>query len=137
MLGFSLSQASVVDPKKLQHRHRANVRARFLNGGAQAIADFELLELVIFRAIPHRDVRPLCKLLLRQFGSFGNVITAPQSDLKKIAGIGQAANLSRIKVSDIKERDAASESDAQDAAAGSRGGEKAATHFNVMAETSA
>ncbi len=97
ILGFSLSQASVVDLKKLQHRHRANARARFLNGGPQAIADFELLELVIFRAIPHRDVRPICKLLLRQFGSFGNVIAAPPSDLKKIAGIGQAV-VNELKV---------------------------------------
>lgn len=97
MLGFSLSQASVVDPKKLQHRHRANVRARFLNGGEGAIADFELLELIIFRAIPHRDVRPLCKLLLRQFGTFGNVITAPHSDLKKIKGIGQAV-INELKI---------------------------------------
>lgn len=90
MLGFSLSQAAIVDPKKLQHRHRSQLRARFLKGGEQAVADFELLELIIFRAIPHRDVRSLCKLLLKQFGCFNGVITASESNLRKIRGVGQA-----------------------------------------------
>jgi DNA repair protein RadC len=90
MLGFSLSQATVVDPKKLQHRHRAHLRERFLKGGEQSVADFELLELIVFRAIPHRDVRSLCKLLLKQFGSFNGVITASPGNLQKIRGVGQA-----------------------------------------------
>jgi DNA repair protein RadC len=90
MLGFGLSQASVVDPKRLQHHHRAQLRRRFLQGGEQAVADFELLELIICRAIPHRDVRDLCKLLLKQFGTFNGVITASPTNLRKIQGIGQA-----------------------------------------------
>ena len=88
MMGFNLSQASVVDPKKLQHRHRAHLRARFLEGGETSVADFELLELVICRAIQHCDVRPLCKILLKQFGSFSNVITASPTNLQKIRGVG-------------------------------------------------
>lgn len=97
MLGCSLSQASVSDPKKYQHRHRANVRARFLKGGSEAIADFELLELIIFRAISCQDVRPVCKLLLQQFGTFNNVITASEIDLKNIKGVGQAV-INELKI---------------------------------------
>lgn len=97
MLGFSLSQAAIIDPKKLQNRHRAQLRTRFLKGGALAITDFELLELIICRAIPHRDVRDLCKLLLKQFGSFNGVITASDTNLRKIRGVGQAV-MNELKI---------------------------------------
>lgn len=89
MLGFSLSQAAIIDPKQVLNRHRIQLRARFLKGGAQAVADFELLELIISRAAPYRDVRALCKLLLQQFGSFNGVITASGINLRKINGVGQ------------------------------------------------
>ncbi len=97
MLGFSLSQASAVDPKKLQHKYRSQLRARFLKGGAQAAADFELLELIICRAIPDRDVRSLCKVLLKQFGSFNAVITASENSLQNIRGVGQAV-INELKI---------------------------------------
>lgn len=97
MLGFSLSQAAAADPKKLEHRHRSQLRMRFLKGGEQAITDFELLELLVFRAIPDRDVRALCKMLLIQFGSFNGVITAPVSSLRKIGGVGQAV-INELKI---------------------------------------
>jgi DNA repair protein RadC len=90
MLGFNLSQANVADPKKFQNKHRAHLRARFLTGGVRAVADFELLELIICRAIPNRDVQPLCKILLKQYGSFNGVITAPENSLRNIRGVGQA-----------------------------------------------
>ena len=97
MLGFSLSQAAVIDPKQFLNRHRAQLRTRFLRGGAQAVADFELLELIICRAILHRDVRDLCKLLLKQFGSFNGVITASEINLRKIRGVGQSV-INELKV---------------------------------------
>jgi DNA repair protein RadC len=50
--------------------HRERVRARFAKGGGDALADYELLEPVLFRAIPRRDVKPLAKALLARFGSF-------------------------------------------------------------------
>lgn len=90
MLGFSLSQAAIIDPKQVLNRHRIQLRARFLKGGEQAVADFELLELIICRAVPHRDVCDLCKLLLKQFGSFNGVISASDINLRKIHGVGQA-----------------------------------------------
>ncbi len=71
------------------HRHR--LRERFLRGGAEAVADYELLELILFQAIRRGDVKPVAKALLARFGSFGAVASAAPSELKKVAGIGDSA----------------------------------------------
>jgi DNA repair protein RadC len=71
--------------------HRERLRARFLKGGSEALADYELLELVLFRAIPRRDVKPLAKALLARFGSFAAVVAARPERLREIAGLGEAA----------------------------------------------
>ena len=68
--------------------HRARLRQRFLLGGADALPDYELLELVLFRAIPRRDTKPLAKALIARFGSFGEVISAPESKLSEVGGVG-------------------------------------------------
>ena len=73
------------------HGHRDRLRARFMDAGAQALADYEMLELVLFRALPRRDVKPLAKELLARFGSFAEVISAPTERLKEIEGLGEAA----------------------------------------------
>jgi DNA repair protein RadC len=70
--------------------HRERLRERFLNGGSAALADYELLELVLFRAIPRRDVKPLAKALIKTFGSFAEVISAPAERLKE-AGLREAS----------------------------------------------
>ena len=72
------------------HGHRERLRARFMEAGAQALADYEMLELVLFRAVPRRDVKPLAKDLLLKFGSFAEVISAPAERLKQ-EGLGEAA----------------------------------------------
>ena len=59
-------------------------------GGAAAIPDYELLELVLFRAIPRRDVKPIARALLDAFGDFNGVISAPEARLRAVAGIGEA-----------------------------------------------
>ncbi len=71
--------------------HRERLRQRFLQAGADALADYELLELLLFRAIPRRDVKPLAKRLLAHFGSFAEVISAPPQRLMEVEGIGEAA----------------------------------------------
>src|SRR5271168_4106670 len=71
--------------------HRDRLRDRFRNGGGSALADYELLELVLFRAIPRRDVKPLAKSLLARFGSFAAVVSARPERLREIAGLGEAA----------------------------------------------
>lgn len=55
------------------------------------LADYEMLELVRFRAIPRRDVKPLTKALIARFGSFAEVIAAPAPRLQEIDGLGEAA----------------------------------------------
>ncbi len=70
--------------------HRKRLRARFLEGGAQAMPDYELLELVLFRAIPRMDVKPLARLLLETFGDFNRVVSAPLPRLMAVPGVGEA-----------------------------------------------
>ena len=55
------------------HGHRERLRERFREAGAEALSDYELLELVLFRALPRRDVKPLAKTLIATFGSFAEV----------------------------------------------------------------
>jgi DNA repair protein RadC len=73
------------------HGHRARLRERFRQIGPEAVNDYELLELVLFRAIPQRDVKPLAKGLIAKFGSFPEVLSAPPARLAEIKGIGDAA----------------------------------------------
>lgn len=70
--------------------HRKRLRARFVEGGADAIPDYEMLELVLFRAIPRRDVKPLARSLLETFGDFNRVLSAPRERLAECKGVGDA-----------------------------------------------
>lgn len=70
--------------------HRKRLRARFMEGGATALPDYELLELLLFRAIPRQDVKPLARLLLESFGDFNRVIAAPVPRLLAVKGVGEA-----------------------------------------------
>ena len=71
------------------HGHRDRLRARFLENGPEALADYELLELILFMAIPRRDVKPLAKDLLKKFGGLPELMNAPVSELMKINGISE------------------------------------------------
>ncbi|AAV93385.1 DNA repair protein RadC [Ruegeria pomeroyi DSS-3] len=70
--------------------HRKRLRERFMTGGAAALPDYELLELVLFRSIPRQDVKPLARLLLDTFGDFNRVLTAPVERLAEVKGVGEA-----------------------------------------------
>ena len=70
--------------------HRQRLRDRFMAGGAAALPDYELLELLLFRAIPRIDVKPLARLLLDTFGDFNRVISASPQRLQMVKGVGQA-----------------------------------------------
>jgi DNA repair protein RadC len=72
------------------HGHRERLRGRFRDAGPDAVSEYELLELVLFRAIPQRDVKPLAKELIAKFGSFAEVVAAPRARLKEVKGIGEA-----------------------------------------------
>lgn len=83
------------------HDHRARLRERFRQGGAAAMPDYELLELVLFRSIPRRDVKPLARQLLDTFGDFNRVVTASPERLATVKGIGDAV------ITDLKVLEAA------------------------------
>jgi DNA repair protein RadC len=70
--------------------HRRRLRERFMEGGAGAMPDYEILELVLFRAIPRQDVKPLARRLLDTFGDFGRVLSAPVERLVTVQGVGDA-----------------------------------------------
>jgi len=72
------------------HGHRERLRQRFREAGTEALSDYELLELLLFRALPRRDVKPLAKSLLEKFGSFAEVIAAPEPRLREVKGLGDA-----------------------------------------------
>jgi DNA repair protein RadC len=84
------SKAELAEAAPHFHGHRERLRGRFLSAGADALADYELLELVLFRAIPRRDVKPLAKDLIKAFGSFAEVVSAPPARLRQ-SGLGEAA----------------------------------------------
>ena len=71
--------------------HRKRLRERFLKGGADALADYELLEMILFPAKPMGDVKPMAKDLLAKFKSFGGVLHAQIDALLAVGGVNEAA----------------------------------------------
>ncbi len=86
-------QGSLLPEPDQRAGHRQRLRERFVNGGPEALPDYELLELVLFSAIPRRDTKPTAKRLLERFGSFAEVINAPPERLKEVKGVGDTAIL--------------------------------------------
>ncbi len=84
-------QAALFETGKPLHAgHRNRLRDRFRKSGPDALPDYELLEMILFRALPRRDTKALAKQLLSRFGSFAEVINAPEPRLKEIKGVGEA-----------------------------------------------
>jgi DNA repair protein RadC len=102
-------------PAHYHDGHRLRLKERFVNAGPEALPDYELLELVLFSAIPRRDTKPIAKELLRRFSnSFAEVISAPPERLKEVKGVGDSAVLQlklvraaalRLMHGDIEERE--------------------------------
>jgi DNA repair protein RadC len=89
-VGETFSPARADSQNNGSEGHRERLRARFLKGGAEAMPDYELLELTLFAALPRRDTKPLAKALLARFGSFAEVIAAPRARLLDVKGVGEA-----------------------------------------------
>jgi DNA repair protein RadC len=87
------------DAGPLQHYygHRERLRERFSQSGAEALPDYELLELVLYAAIARRDVKPLAKTLLARFGTFADVIAAPAARLREVNGVGDSV-ITQLKI---------------------------------------
>jgi DNA repair protein RadC len=92
--------SSATDPAQAAphyHGHRERLRDRFREAGTNALSDYELLELLLFRAQPRRDMKPVAKALLEKFGSFAEVIAAPEKRLAEVDGIGEAS-ITELKI---------------------------------------
>jgi DNA repair protein RadC len=85
------SERGLAEAPPHYYGHRERLRERFREAGDDALSDYELLELVLFRALPRRDVKPLAKALIATFGSFAEVISAPVVRLAEVKGLGDAA----------------------------------------------
>jgi DNA repair protein RadC len=95
------------------HGHRLRLRERFHGAGPDALSDYELLEMVLFTAKSQGDVKPLAKTLIKKFGSFAEVIHAPETRLREVKGVGDrtvtelkliAAAASRIAKGQLQQR---------------------------------
>ena len=73
--------------------HRSRLAARFRDKGGEGLADYELLELILFQSLPRRDTKPIAKALLERFGSFSGVLAAPEDRLREIVGVGEKVSL--------------------------------------------
>jgi DNA repair protein RadC len=95
-------------PRPVPHYwgHRDRLRKRFREGGADALPDYELLELILFRAIPRKDVKPLAKTILARFGSFAETVAAAPERLLEIEGVTDAV-VTEIKIVQAAARRAA------------------------------
>ena len=87
------------EPAPHYHGHRQRLRDRLLAVGGDRMADYELLELVLTLAIPRRDVKPLAKALIDQFGGFAEVIAAEKAALERVKGMGEVA-VAALKIVD-------------------------------------
>jgi DNA repair protein RadC len=77
--------------------HRERLRRRFREAGPDALPDYELLEMILFRAVPRHDTKPLAKAVLARFGSFAEALNAPEELLREVPGLGEAA-ITEIKL---------------------------------------
>jgi DNA repair protein RadC len=76
--------------------HRERLRQRFREGGADALPDYELMELILFRAMPRRDIKPLAKAVIAKFGGFAEAVSASEERLAEVPGLGAAITEIRL-----------------------------------------
>ena len=83
--------AEANDPLHDGAGHRARLRTRLLNGGSEALADYELIEYLLMTAVPRKDMKPLAKALLKRFGGLAGVLNADPAALANHAGMGETS----------------------------------------------
>ncbi|MBV9250960.1 MAG: DNA repair protein RadC [Acetobacteraceae bacterium] len=94
-LGETIDLLTPVEPRDASspvgaEGHRARMRNRLLTAGPDALADHELLEMVLFLALPRRDTKPIARALMERFGSYAGALAAPPTDLATVEGLGEA-----------------------------------------------
>lgn len=110
-LFFAEKNTPPIPPKKQTdqktehfHGHRDRLRQRFKSNGGDALEDYELLELLLFRLIPRRDTKPTAKALLEKFGSLAQVFGASAARLQEVKGIGENVAFDLKMLSQISQR---------------------------------
>jgi DNA repair protein RadC len=88
LIGIDAPTSTAEPPGHLGHR--ARMRTKLLQAGPDALLDHEMMEMVLFLALPRRDTKPIARALLTRFGSFANALTAPLTDLREVEGLGEA-----------------------------------------------
>ena len=99
----SMGKASSAPPSDHRAGHRDRVRQRFMDGGADALHDYELVEMLLFLVIPRRNVKPLAKDLIARFGGLAGVLRA-EPDQLRAAGLstGAVASVKMVQVAALK-----------------------------------
>ena len=104
MAGETPEAAAETDPAPHYHGHRQRLKERFLKVGGAAMADYELMELLLFQALPRRDVKPLAKSILERFGGFAAAIAAEPAQIRAVPGAGEAVVVALKTVAAAAER---------------------------------
>jgi DNA repair protein RadC len=86
-----LGTGAAAFPSTGPHGHRQRMREKLLTRGRDALADYELLEMLLFLAFKQGDTKPLAKALINRYGSFANVVAAPADELGRLRGMGPHA----------------------------------------------
>ncbi|MDR6819028.1 DNA repair protein RadC [Neorhizobium sp. 2083] len=92
------------EPAAHYHGHRERLRTKYRDHGDTALADYEILELILFRLIPRRDTKPIAKALIDRFGNLAGVFGAPLGLLQEVKGVGEAVALDLKLVATVGQR---------------------------------
>ncbi|MCY1668546.1 DNA repair protein RadC [Rhizobium sp. SL86] len=93
-----------VEPIAHYHGHRDRLRTRYREHGDTALADYEVLELLLFRLIPRKDTKPIAKALIERFGNLAGVFGAPLALLQEVNGIGETVALDIKLIASVGQR---------------------------------
>ncbi|HTO33478.1 MAG TPA: DNA repair protein RadC [Pararhizobium sp.] len=99
-----LGIAAVQQDDAHYHGHRDRLRTRYRDHGDTALADYEILELLLFRLIPRRDTKPIAKALIERFGTLAGVFGASPALLQEVKGIGEAVAFDLKLISTVAHR---------------------------------
>ena len=97
---MKVNKCNHVDPPDYI-RHRDRLKKKFASSGIDAFHNYEVLELLLSYAIPRKDIKPLSKLLLKQFGSLKGIMDAEVPELEEISGIGSHTSIFIKLIKDI------------------------------------
>lgn len=99
------AEAAAKDDHAAHYRgHRERLRTKYRDHGDTALADYEILELVLFRSIPQRDTKPIAKALIDRFGTLAGVFGAPLNLLREVKGVGESVALDLKLVATVGQR---------------------------------